>query len=135
MAVGAKHNETRDWPTCYKGELAICAAKHPLPDEVDISLSAVILRYWPECASVAQAFAQMPLGKVLCVVDLLDCVRTEESGVTNNLIEWYCGNYERGRFAWRTGNLRRLREPVAVVGRQGLFELPKDVEAEVRKQI
>ena len=56
MAVGAKHNETRDWPTRYKGELAICAAKHPFPHEVDFSLSAVILRYWPDCASVAEAF-------------------------------------------------------------------------------
>jgi hypothetical protein len=45
------------------------------------------------------------------------------------------GDYSRGRFAWRLANVRRLREPLPLRGRQEpLWVLPPDVEAEVRRR-
>lgn len=74
-----------------------------------------------------------PFGMVVCVVELYDCVTTEECVTTEQ--ERAHGDYSPRRFAWKTRNLRQLNEPVPVIGRQGLFNLPLEVEAQVRAQI
>lgn len=137
MALGLKHNETRHWPTSHRGELAICAAKRE-PDwrfieshgPVSIDGTSVLLesRNWfhPGC--------------VLGVANLFDVWNTsntwnksEPSPRETN--ERHFGNYQPGRFAWLTKDMRRLGSPVPVTGRQGLFNLPPEVEAAVRRQM
>lgn len=62
MASGVKQNETRSWPTSYRGNLVICASKRKPSLE--------------ECGDVATyaAAMAMPYGAALCVVELYDCV-------------------------------------------------------------
>ena len=123
MAAGLKQNETRSWPTHYRGPLAICAAKRRLTF-YEVSLARTYLDV-----------EAMPLryGCVLCIVDLYDCVPTSEFQMNPQAgppakrslsqAEWDLGDYTPGRFAWLTRNCRRLETPVAVVGRQGLFNV------------
>jgi hypothetical protein len=127
MALGIKHNETRSWPTNYRGELAICAAKRPL-DEIGRLL----------CADLDVGIDVLSFGCVLCVVKLQGCQPADL--VINGTFalsgaEELCGNYTTGRWVWMTDGLRALRSPVPVIGRQGLFNLPADIESKVLAQL
>lgn len=139
MAVGHKRNETRHWKTSHRGELVICASKKKL-DEVAYSV-ARMHGYLKDFTAVED---EMKFGMAICVVDLLDVVRTEhftfktetsESPMLINEREYSLGNYGPGRFAWVTANLRRLKNPVPVIGRQALWNLPDEVEALIRAQL
>lgn len=132
MAVGAKRNETRSWPTSHRGDLAICAAKH-WDDDCAACLGE------PEFEEALRGKVQkMPFGCVVAVVDLYSCVRSEEVNLKSSVVrplhkhEHLFGNYGCGRFVWQTRNLRTLLTPVPVKGRQGLFELDAATEKLVR---
>ena len=125
MAVGAKLNETRSWPTRYRGPLAICAAKFrgQLGDVQAFWLWEYRKQLGPSCGNVTELFDELPRGAVLCVVDLDDCIPTSHASLGLSIVERDLGNYQPGRFAWMTSNCRALREPMPVIGRQGLFNL------------
>jgi activating signal cointegrator 1 len=118
MARGDKKNETRHWPTGYRGDLVICSAKR-MPSLV-------------ECGD-RETFSfsrTLPYGFALCVVELYDMVKSEEFSDGRRTLEpkeAELGNYSAGRWIWMTRNLRLLDGPVPVVGRQQLFELPDDM--------
>jgi hypothetical protein len=123
MALGLKQNETRSWPTAYRGELAICSAKRPLDQdglatarENGISLGA------------------LKFGFVLCVVELYEVLKTENCGPPLKIgqVEAELGDYTPGRFAWLTRNCRRLETPVPVIGHQGFWMLPPETIELVR---
>jgi activating signal cointegrator 1 len=142
MAVGAKTIETRSRRTHYRGELAICATKHwDVECEEMLALGLVqksLLPLFPGGDTQVFSFG-LPYGAVLALVDLSACHPVEEFDGHQNAVtffkEFLLGDYSDGRFAWLTSNLRRLKEPVPVRGRQGLFNLPPDVEAQVRAQL
>ena len=50
--------------------------------------------------------------------------------VTESEDPWYAG-----RYGWLLADRQRLVEPVPCRGRQGLWTLPADVEAQVREQV
>lgn len=127
MAAGVKRNETRSWSTDYRGELLICSAKR-MPSREELAAMDV------ETYKAAMA---MPYGFGLCVVDLLRCVRTERVEYYRPLseAERSLGDYTPGRFAWITDNCRKLRNPVPIRGRQGLFSLTPDEEEKVRREM
>jgi hypothetical protein len=128
MKHGVKVNETRGWATSYRGDLAICSAKKVVPCPADLF---GMIRSGPGYG----CFTNLQYGFVLCVVRLHAIV---PAGVEREVIsemEKGCGDYSDGRFAWQTDNLRRLPEPIPIVGRQSLFELPADVEAKVLEQL
>ena len=123
IALDLKRYETRDWPTRYRGPLAIHAAKRPWDD----------LGEWHERArlklNLAMKFAGVvggAYGAVVCVADLVDCVST--SHLRGRIGEYeFWGDFsdgERGlgRFAWDLRNVRVI-EPHYVRGQQGLFEV------------
>lgn len=127
MAYERKKNETRSWDTAYRGELAICASKRIPPVEEFVLMGGKAHEY-------GAMLKITPFGCVVCVVDLCDVVKTEHCvGITDE--ERSHGDYTRFRFAWITENCKRLLTPVPVIGRQGLFNLPPDVEAKVRAQL
>jgi activating signal cointegrator 1 len=82
---------------------------------------------------------QCPLGVALCVVEIYDCIDTEEfHGPTARPIsegEAAWGNYRCGRYAWLTRNNRRLSKPVPVIGRQGIFSLSLQASHRVLRQL
>jgi activating signal cointegrator 1 len=121
IAIGAKQYETRSWATSYRGPLLIHAAKrwdfidqmHPATEEPIISM----LR----SAGITKV-KQLPFGAVVCMVNLLDCIPTEQIKSKLEVRERAVGDYRNGRFAWKLELVSVFDPPVAAVGRQRLFE-------------
>jgi H+/Cl- antiporter ClcA len=122
MAVGLKKIETRDWSTKYRGDLAICAAHRP-PADGDLEAFLTIA----DAERVRVPLIPLPLGCVVCVVELYVCEPTAgPEGM--DATEACLGNFGHGRFAWRTRNLRPLRDPLPIIGRQRLWQVSRQVE-------
>ena len=107
--------ETRSWATQYRGDLAIHAAKVFGPDERE---------FWQEEYALGRLPQHPPLGCVLCVVTLVDCLPTETARELINREEMRWGDYYEGRFAWKLENLRVLVAPIPAKGMQGFWEWP-----------
>lgn len=122
VSLGIKKIETRSWRTNYRGPLAIHASK----------------RFWREDRQVARdypAFAEalndagfkvadLPLGCVIAVCEIVDCVPTESMSfdLGRAYKEKPFGDYSPGRFAWILDNVRPLKEPIPAKGALGLWE-------------
>lgn len=123
MVLGHKLWETRSWPTSYRGPLAIHAAKNTsaikdgTPEEMVIDGEEL-------CGTKIVFPSAWPLGSIICVVDLFDCVPTETAKPSR--LEEIMGNYMPERFAWQTRNLRKVK-PFPFKGMQGLKPLPEEV--------
>ena len=125
--IGVKLIETRSWPTNYRGQLLICAAK----TKNGVAVSALVQReiqraLWPLfhlSGSQLVTMIDLPLGQAVAVVDLVDCLPVDE--ISDSVIrrELPFGNFSAGRFGWMFENVRRIK-PFPVVGRQGLFNVP-----------
>lgn len=118
MELEAKRNETRSWGTSYRGPLAIHAAKKWNGD-----LSKLCWRepFW----AALRDHLPLPLGHILCVVDLFDCVQINAGNAPPpDSDERAFGDYTPGRFMWRTRNCVRLAKPIPFCGAQGFFEVP-----------
>ncbi len=124
MAAGLKTIETRDWPTRYRGPLAIHAAKRPMSGD-----EKYLLCDWMNEGLLPLSWSDFcfPFGAILAIVDLIACVRVEQ--VTPSRLNEAFGNYAPGRWAWITRNLRPLARPVPWRGMQGLFEVPDELVA------
>lgn len=134
---GLKTVETRSWRTDYRGPLAIHAAQRsPRALEWPDGLLEVMHGHFNWTA--------VPLGRVVCVCELVDVVSTEEFGLAveerplkllHEVIEgaqmeaWdlerelIWGNFEPGRYAWLLGSIERISRPFRVKGARGLWEM------------
>lgn len=124
MLRGLKKNETRSWPTSYRGWMGIQAAKKEYrPRDYDFEFNKMVqgAGIWPHHLTTTY-------GKLLCIAKLVGCEPTERicDAVTERERAW--GNYDPKRFAWITSpcDLIELPEPIAIRGRQGLFNLEID---------
>lgn len=117
MHLREKTIETRSWPTKYRGELVIHAAKG-FPS-------------WAREQCVDPVFARslnhmpastLPLSRLLCVVELIDCVRTEDLPL-QTVKEYAFGDYSEGRFAWITRYVRALDDDRIVKGALGIWTI------------
>ena len=142
MAIGLKQNETRSWATKFRGDLAICSAKRGMkPNEFGYGVNALMHEHIKKIAPTGQ----FPMGMVLCVVEVYDCLSSAEiesrnrTGQADQIFigddESMLGDYSEGRFAWLTRNVRRLKTPIPVTGKQGFFNLPENVEKAVKLQL
>lgn len=145
IMLGLKPWETRGWDTSYRGPLAIHAAKKEFKEK-DYDWN-----YFVECrkrlALAGHPLLKLDYGKVVCVVDLVDCVPTAEvrakaagislqDGSGGRPPLWYFwgdfsdeGDDGRQRFAFKLENVRKIPEAERplIVGRQGLFEVPNEI--------
>ena len=144
IAAGAKTYETRHWQTQYRGEFVICSAKYGLGkielEEVlnrrsfQMALQKLLPDYYKggkfrEDKSF-KAY-HLPFGKAVAVVNLTGCRKTDSMNVVEHIRgDLPFGDFTPGRFAWKLENIRRIKEPFPVKGRQGFFnvELPEGVE-------
>ncbi len=120
MVVGLKTIETRDWATQYRGPLGIHAAKRPMTGQ-----EKSLLYGWACRGLIPSTWLDsepLPCGAILAVVDLCDCIRTEDVRAEDVRRERDFGNYAPHRWAWITRNLRRLPAPFPYRGAQGLFD-------------
>ncbi len=119
-AMGVKEYETRHWPTNYRGQLAIHAARRPVTPD-DLMLRGIV----PSLENLGiYRVEDLPMGAVLGIVQIDDVVRADSltTPAFINSMEYHLGNYEPGRFAWRLRVLKGFDTPIPCPGRQGLWE-------------
>ena len=139
LARGIKAYETRGWYTPHRGELAIHAGKSTESLETlqalyqrervsgkalnDPSLDLMVKasRDLAGATGLTQYGELYPLGCVLGVVELVDCIATARLRRLTPL-EWRLGDFEDGRFAWQVKVVEVFAEPVAWRGAQGLWD-------------
>lgn len=127
IAWGEKQYETRSWRTDYRGPLAIHAS-------IRFTRELQLICWKPPFvkALIRQGLNEpneLPLGAVLCVVDLVEV----------GPVQWYrhklsdheitVGNYSPDRYAWKLENLRVLTKPISVGGHQQLWNWPVALES------
>lgn len=131
ISIGLKPYETRDWPTRYRGPVAIHASLRPIRetgwwmDQANLKF-----RQW---AQEYRAPVRFPLGAILCVADLVACFPTHELRDFIPAEHEFWGDFSDGkngvRYAFRLRNIRPLPEPFVTRGYQRMFhvELPESV--------
>jgi activating signal cointegrator 1 len=161
VAIGAKRIETRSWATSYRGPLAIHAATSLKPVGGRLGLHALcgtppfcdVLLAAGYSAMLVPAWG-LPLGAIVAVRELIDCVPTQHPGAANapgkpwfvgaqkgvgqhyyevppplDSDEYAFGDYSAGRYAWLLDGSGALAEPIPARGALGLwdYDLPDDV--------
>lgn len=112
---GRKALETRSWATRYRGELAIHAGSSRVPRG-------------DAHAAELMAMLDGPLhyGQVIARCELIECVRINARFARElawrDPIEYMCGDYAPGRYAWVLANVRALEPPAPARGRLGLWD-------------
>lgn len=122
-AAGVKLHETRHWATSHRGPIAIHASKRlDLAGAPDDLCQALWGRFWMN---------ELPLGAVVSVGHLTHCRKAETVADHLTRADIRAGNFAPGRYAWRIENDRRLKAPMPLTGRQGLFNWtpPEDLDA------
>ncbi len=127
IAVGAKPVENRTRRTNYRGLLAIHAGKRAMREGLEDPriLEAIADRGF----EIGEATSR--LGRVVAVADLTGCHdATCAAGCSCSPWAASCS------WHWElSSDVRPLREPVPCRGMLGLWRLPAEVEARVRKQL
>jgi len=120
IPLGLKQFETRSWYTSHRGEIAIHAAKRWTRDEQ--AFAAQFTRQFRGDLTLDQINPIMnpPLGAVLCICDLTDCLPTRGLKVSD--LERAVGNYAPYRFAWKLELIEVFDTPIPAKGMQGLWE-------------
>lgn len=134
MAVEAKRNETRGRKTNIRGDVVICSckSKHMPPGIVIGHLWNHSEKLGLDGYSAIGVFDRLNFGHALCVVEIYDCIRTDDiRGLPSkhpiSRMEEDLGSYSPGRYAWLTRNCRRFGKPFPVRGRQGWFDVPDEL--------
>lgn len=132
IALGLKRIETRGWATAYRGPLAIHASrsreclKDGYPDRL-CERAGLLHRFGPDYP--------WPLGKILCVTEILSCRRTDFMRRPIEPRELELGDFsmtpERKRYGFGLGRPRLLTEPIPHKGALSLW-MP---EASVRPML
>lgn len=136
VAIGAKRIETRSWPTSFRGQIAIHAAKSFPGSAKDMCTARFFCRVlgWPEAPPQltqewiddnSRRIKSLPVGCVLATAMLVNCIET-------SLIRRYVspfteqeegfGDYTPGRFGFLLENVIQLAAPVPAKGALGLWE-------------
>lgn len=142
MAIGVKTNETRGRPWAYVGDVAICAAKQKLGQDVPDSYMPALRRLWEYrdrlgyyASNIRDLYYSLPFGQIVCVVEKTDCLSTNDHHGSLTATELDCGDYSPNRFYYPTRNLRRLTVPINVTGFQGPFTLQAELEQKILEQL
>jgi hypothetical protein len=142
IAVKAKKWETRSWGTEFRGELLICAAQTQkgikIAEETGLITGSAAYSGRELCVDIDDEEIELNFGNAVAIVELTDCITTKEWRLNlyndrysdNTSKEIGLGDYTPGRFAWKLENIRRIKEPYPVKGKQGFFfvEMPEGVE-------
>lgn len=145
IAAGEKHIETRSFNIKYRGPIAIHSSKG-FPGEYKRLCESRMVCWalgWQACPpSLTQEWCDrnkadiqsLPLGRIVAVADLVDCLPVESTGCLSGVFDDYpkleteqeraFGNYESGRYGWVLENVRKLQEPIQVTGHLGLWNWP-----------
>lgn len=111
IANDIKHIETRSWKTNYRGEIYIHA-----------SLTINPLKGRDELKKIVETIELHP-AYILCKANLKDCVYMDKEFLKNikeNHMEYICGHYEEGRYAWILTDVKKIK-PIYAKGKLGIW--------------
>lgn len=145
LATGAKRYETRSVPTRHRGPIAIHAGlmwrgaeavlcwRSPFREALEAAGVDVPPR--PVGASGARHPRFLPLGVVIAVAEVADCIACwpVPDGLDDR--ERAFGDWGPGRFAWELRSPVMLPTPVPALGMLGRFRLSDAVAAMVSEQL
>jgi activating signal cointegrator 1 len=149
VAIGAKRYETRSWPTKYRGQLAIAAAKK-FPLDCRALCTEDPFEEVLKAASLSLLDLRALCGHILCVVDANGCVPTLvhqdnplDVQMPNLPASWPrpgehevdFGDYSAGRFAWPLDDVFRLPTPIEASGALGIWEVPESLAEKIYAQL
>jgi len=103
IAIGRKTIETRTWATNYRGKLLIVASK-------------TFDKNYP-LKNFAEIFYQVPLGKAVAIVNLIDCRLMKKEDEEKAMCS--CSS---GRYAWILSDIKST-ESFPVKGQLGLYDV------------
>lgn len=114
---GDKRFEFRSWQTKYRGDLLIHAGKG-----IDKNAMKRLAKYLPD---------EIPLGKILGKVTLVDCIRMcpefKEMLLKENS-DIYTKSSFSENFGWQVENVQVFDEPIEAKGHLSLWEYDIDCE-------
>lgn len=129
LAAGKKHDETRSWPTDYRGEILIYATmKEPKISRVAMKSALRSLR----CRKLYNRFVNFPTKAIIGTAVLTDCKLIDQA--YHDFTEWLCpeeylyGDFTIGGYAWRLEKPRLFKNPIPASGRLGLGDFGEDVQ-------
>ena len=108
---GDKKYEFRSWQTKYRGELLIHAGK-----SFDKEAIKRLEKYLPE---------NLPLGKILGKVRLIDCIKMSpefKEMLLKENTEIYTKSSFQENYGWQVTDIEVFKEPIEVKGRLSLWE-------------
>ena len=125
-----KGPETRPLRMNHRGELAIHSGLKSIREAcriMKVSLSDYermhgALREKQMSEGMNPRASPMPSGHVLGIVEVTDCVPTQEIRDSLTDFQRLCGNYADGRWAILYEVLERFETPIPCKGAQGLWE-------------
>lgn len=106
---GYKKFEFRSWKTNYRGDLLIHAGK-----SIDKEAYKRLKNYLTE----------MPLGKIIGKVELIDCIKTTQEFFEERLKEnrnIYSKSIFKEEYAWHVEVKEKFNNPIEVKGKLGLW--------------
>ena len=116
---GDKRFEFRSWQTKYRGDLLIHAGKG-----IDKNAMKRLAKYLPD---------EIPLGKILGKVTLVDCIRMcpefKEMLLKENSVIYTKSSFSEN-FGWQVENVQVFDEPIETKGHLSLWEYDIDGERE-----
>lgn len=120
ILYAGKDVENCDWPTRFRGTVAIHAAKGLTRDEHLLASMEI-----EELSGLRPPDFPMlkARGFIVGLVDVVDCVRKHPS-------HWFQGEY-----GFVLKNPRPLVTPIYCKGALGFWNLPEEVEAQIREQL
>lgn len=117
---GYKPVENRDWPTRFRGTVAIHASKGMTKPEYDDFY--MFIREEPVGFYVIEKlpqYEQLERGVILGTVDIVDCVKDHPS-------PWFVGEY-----GFVMASPRSLPTPIPCRGLLGLWDVPTEFEQQL----
>ena len=108
---GDKRFEFRNWQTAYRGELLIHAGK-----SIDKEAIKRLEKYLPK---------ELPLGKILGKVTLVDCIKMSPEFKERLLKEnkdIYAKSSFQENYGWQMDNVQVFKEPIETKGHLSLWE-------------
>lgn len=122
---GPKIHETRPKPFNYTGWLAVHAAKRKPDKDLPPGLVGILLAN----GEGLNWRWRLPLGKLIGAIYIENCASTDIITPASPE-DFACGNWQPGRYAIRRSvtDTIKLDTPRDLIGRQGRFYLPDDLD-------
>ena len=115
-----KKIETRSWKTSYRGELYIHASSTHIPKE------------WKNNKELMELVDgnDLNFGYIILKCKLVDCVYMDEEildKIKKDKLEFICGDYRLGRYAWILEDIEVLDKPLFTKGKLGIWNYEEDI--------